>query len=299
MTFFVHFFGALDFVAYFITFFGSEEKSCTIADAYCNAEKNSWRASETDLKLKAASWKRRLTLEKHAEVTAGAIPGLLEVPPDFFWGSFVVQETSCAWVLCLGGRDHGDTPYALRGSPASPNQHCWCFIQTFQVCTIHICNKFIYGNTSFHQNSPIFFCKTDFSQTFVSLDFNYSDCCDSLKNPEKKTSNFISEKTMQIGSSGRNWKIHNHHLLGTTGFGMSTKPKPESWPSWRGFSMSSIRPGTTGSSCEKLIKIWSLSFFSMSELGSFFAANPGWWTICWWNKHPVDHLGCCQNSVSS
>lgn len=33
----------------------------------------------------------------------------------------------------------------------------------------------------------------------MTLDFNYSDYCDSLKNPEKQTSNFISEKTMQIG----------------------------------------------------------------------------------------------------
>jgi len=50
----VHFFGALDFVAYFITFFGGEEKSCTIADAYCNAPKK-FLESIIDLKLKAAS----------------------------------------------------------------------------------------------------------------------------------------------------------------------------------------------------------------------------------------------------
>ena len=53
VTFFVHFFGALDFVAYFIIF-GSEEKSCTIAYAYCNAPKK-YLESIIDLKLKAAS----------------------------------------------------------------------------------------------------------------------------------------------------------------------------------------------------------------------------------------------------
>lgn len=171
-----------------------------------------------------------------------------------------------------------DTPYALRGSPASSNRHCWCFIQTFQVCTIHICNKFIYGNTSFPQNSPIFFCKTDFSQTFVSLDF--------AKESGIKDELFFYFRKIHADwwSSGRNWKIHSHHLLGTTGFGMFTKPKPESWPSWRGFSMSSIRIGTTGSSCEKIdqnlesvvfFDVWAWKYFcGKSRLVKYMLMEP-------------------------
>lgn len=116
-------------------------KSCTIVDyciCICNAAKKFLESMWNRLEAQSCKLKEKVDIGKTYWGHCRCYPWSTGGTSWFFGGSFVVQETSCAWVLCLGGRDHRDTPYALRGYLASPNQHCWCFIRTFQICTIHM-----------------------------------------------------------------------------------------------------------------------------------------------------------------